>query len=169
MSASTTEPQSILLVQLCSAVTLGLLFGSTGLASFAVVPSLIAAPISTWAKLSVFNGLIIRANKTMPPIFLTAGGSMGYLAYQAYRSTGVVFGARNLYAVGVLAMVVSLALQTKIVPKNTEMQQIILRGEGKEDDGAEGNRRLGDFSGKSWTRVALSLTAFVCALAGMTS
>ena len=169
MSASTTEPQSIHLVQLCSTVTLGLLFGSTGLASFAVVPSLIAAPISTWAKLSVFNGLIVRANKTMPPIFLAAGGFMGYLTYQAYRSTGVIVGLRNLYPVSILAMVMSLALQTKIVPKNTEMQQILLKGEGKEDDGAEGNRRLGEFSRKSWARVALSFTAFVCALAGMTS
>jgi hypothetical protein len=66
-------------------------------------------------------------------------------------------------------MAVGLALQTKIVPKSTEMQQIILRGEGKDDDGAEGNRRLREFSGKSWTRVALSFTAFLCALIGMTS
>lgn len=94
---------------------------------------------------------------------------MGYLTYQAYRSTGVIVGMRNLYPVSILAMVMSLALQTKIVPKNTEMQQILLKGERKEDDGAEGNRRLGEFSRKSWARVALSFTAFVCALAGMTS
>lgn len=142
MSAAITEPQGLRLVQLCSTVTLGLLFGSTGLASFAVVPSLIAAPISTWTKLSVFNGLIVRANKTMPPIFLTAGVSMEYLSYQAYKISGVVVGARNLYPVGVLAMGISLALQTKIVPKNTEVQQVIQRGEGKDDDGSEGNRRL---------------------------
>ena len=67
---------------------------------------------------------------------------MEYLSYQAYKISGVVVGARNLYPVGVLAMGISLALQTKIVPKNTEVQQVIQRGEGKDDDGSEGNRRL---------------------------
>ena len=85
----------------------------------------------------------------MPPIFLMAGGSTGYLSYQGCNTSGVVVGAGDLYPVGVLAMVISLALQTNFVSKNTEMQQVIQRGEGKDDDGSEGNRRLGEFSEKT--------------------
>jgi hypothetical protein len=57
-------------------------------------------------------------------------------------------------------MVMSLALQAVIVPKNTQMQEIVARGGGKGDQGEEGNRRIGELLGWNWVRVLLSAVAF---------
>jgi len=161
-----SPPPSIFYTKALSTATLGLILGSTTWASVAVMPSLIAAPISTYSKLSVFDGLISRANKILPPVFLTSAASLGYLAYYYSTlptSTSSLVTAResgNRYLVATAVMVACAGLQVVIVPKNDEMQAIVRRKGGKDDDGKEGNERVGELLRWNWARVGLSAVAF---------
>lgn len=149
------RPAIIRTAQLLSTTSAALILGSTTWASVAVMPSLIAAPISTYAKLSVFKGLILRANSVLPPVFLTAISSLGYLAY-----TATVAPSRRNYLFGAGAITAALALQIPVLPRNHAMLKVVERGEGKEDDGAEGNWRIGELLQLNWGRVVLSAVAF---------
>lgn len=157
MASSTLGlPQHHKLALYTSTTTCAFILGSTTWASFAVMPSLIAAPISTYAKLSVFRGLIIRANSILPPIFILASSSLGYLTYHARDSHRMRFG------LGLGAMVASLALQGVIVPKNAVMVRIVEEGRGKDDEGVEceGNRRIGELWWLNLVRVVCGGVAF---------
>jgi hypothetical protein len=81
---TTTQPPSIFYTKAVSTATRGLILGSTTWASAAVMPSIIDAPLSTHSKLSVFNGLIDRANAILPPVFITAASGLAYLSYHDY-------------------------------------------------------------------------------------
>ncbi len=141
--------------QLLTTTSLALLLGSTTWASVAVMPSLIAAPISTYAKLSVFRGLIIRANSILPPVFIATVAGLGYLANTAFSG-----GARGNYAMAMAAVLAALGLQVKVLPLNKAMVEVVDQGRGKEDQGEEGNRRIGELLVLNWGRVALSAVAF---------
>jgi hypothetical protein len=114
------------------------------------MPSLIAAPISTYSILSVFDDLIVRSNKILPPVFILAGSSLGYLTYHTWEK-GVNGGVRRSGWIYPAAMGASLALQTVIVPRNTQMEESVRKGEGKGDQGEERNRRIGELLGLNWT------------------
>lgn len=173
MSSLTSSPSpSIFYTKALSTATLGLILGSTTWASVAVMPSIISAPLSTYSKLSVFDGLIVRANKILPPVFLTTASSLCYLAY--YYSTlptsNTLVTARESglrYTIATGMMVACVGLQVVIVPKNDEMQEIVRSEKGKEDDGREGNERVGELLGWNWARVGLSAVAFGIAIVEM--
>jgi len=153
--SSVNKPIVVRTAQILSTTTSALILGSTTWASVAVMPSLIAAPVSTYDKLSVFKGLILRANSILPPIFLTAISSLGYLAY-----TATVAPSRRNYLIGAGALVTALALQIPVLPRNRAMLQVVERGEGKEDDGRKGNWMIGELLRLNWGRVVLSAVAF---------
>lgn len=44
--------------------------------------------------------------------------------------------------------------------KNDETQEIVRKGQGKEDDGKEGNEKVGELLRWNWARVGLSAAAF---------
>ena len=66
------------------------------------------------------------------------------------------------YGIATAAVVACAGLQVVIVPKNEAMQEMVRSGEGKwkEDDGAEGNERVGQLLRWNWARVGLSAVAF---------
>ncbi len=64
-------------------------------------------------------------------------------------------------------MVACVGLQVVIVPKNDEMQEIVRSEKGKEDDGREGNERVGELLGWNWARVGLSAVASGIAIVEM--
>jgi hypothetical protein len=176
MSAPSTKTLGLHLAQLTSTTTLALILGSTTWTSLSVIPSIIAAPLSTHNKLSVFDGLINRGNAVLRPVFILAGSSLGYLTCQTSKITGTFFSfgnengtGRNLYGVGLLAMIASLALQSVVVPKNNAIQAMVRWGEGKDDTGEEGNTRIGELNGLNWIRVILSGIAFGVSVVEMTS
>lgn len=142
-------------VQLLSVTSCALFFGSTTWASIAVMPSLIAAPISTHAKLSVFKGLIVRANAILPPVF---GITLSSLVYLALYSPSLA--SRRNYMIAVGAMLTSFGLQIPVLPRNKAMVQVVDDGRGKDDDGREGNRRIGELLMLNWGRVVLGGIAF---------
>jgi hypothetical protein len=162
---TTTHPPSIFYTKALSTATLGLVLGSATWASVAVMPSIIDAPLSTHAKLSVFDGLIVRANAILPPVFATAASGLAYLSYYCYTlpTSASLVTARESgmrYGIATAAMMACAALQMVIVPKNDEMQEIVRKGKGKEDDGKEGNERVGELLRWNWARVGLSAVAF---------
>lgn len=168
-SLTQSPPPSIFYTKALSTATLGLILGSTTWASVAVMPSIIAAPMSTYSKLAVFDGLIVRANKILPPVFITTASSLGYLAY--YYSTlptsNTLVAARESglrYTIATGMMVACVGLQVIIVPKNDKMQEIVKNDEGRNDDGKEGNERVGELLMWNWARVGLSAVAFGIAI-----
>ena len=64
------------------------------------------------------------------------------------------------YGIATAAVLACIGLQVVIVPKNDKMQEIVRKGGGEEDDGAEGNERVGELLRWNWARVALSALAF---------
>ena len=64
------------------------------------------------------------------------------------------------YGIATAAVVACLGLQVVIVPKNDKMQEIVRNGGWMEDDGTEGNERVGELLRWNWARVALSAVAF---------
>lgn len=112
--------------------------------------SITAAPLSTHSKLSIFDGLIECGNAALPPVFILAGSSLDYLACQTSKiienwfSLGIENSSgRNLHWVGAVEMPVILASHTTAVPTNNGMQAMVRRGEGRDDAGEEGNKRIG--------------------------
>jgi hypothetical protein len=129
------------------------------------MPSIIFAPLSTHTKLSVFDGLIVRANAILPPVFITAASGLAYLSYyySALPTSAALVTARESgmrYGIATAAVVACVGLQVVIVPKNDRMQEIVRKGEGKEDDGKEGNERGGELLRWNWARVGLIAAAF---------
>lgn len=164
-SLTSTHPPSVFYTKALSTATLGLILGSTTWASVAVMPSIIAAPLSTHSKLSVFDGLIVRGNAVLPPVLITAASGLAYLSYyystlptSASLVTSRESGMR--YGIATAAVVACVGLQVVIVPKNDKMQEIVRKGKGMEDDGTEGNERVGELLRWNWARVALSAVAF---------
>ena len=154
---SRTSPLDLVFAaKVASTATCGLVLGSTTWASLAVMPSLIAAPISTNAKLSVFDGLIVRANRLLPPVIITAASSLAYLTYASPPTSA----ARRSFLVATLAMMGSLGLQAVVVPKNNAMQDIVREGRGRDDSGADGNRRVEELRTLNTARFLLSAAAF---------
>ena len=138
------------------------------------MPSIIAAPISTYAKLAVFDGLISRANKILPAVFLPTAASLAFLAY--YFSflpvSNTLVSARESgirYCVATGAMVACVGLQAVILPKNDKMQEIVKEQRGMNDDGKEGNERVGELLLWNWARVGLSAVAFWIGIAELAS
>jgi Domain of unknown function (DUF1772) len=162
---TTSQPPSIYYTKALSTATLGLILGSTTWASAAVMPSIIDAPLSTHSKLSVFDGLINRANAILPPVFITAASGLAYLSYYYYTlpTSASLVTARESgmrYGIATAAVVACVGLQVVIVPKNDQMQEIVRSGKGKDDDGKEGNERVGELLRWNWARVGLSALAF---------
>ncbi|KAF2086386.1 hypothetical protein K490DRAFT_66941 [Saccharata proteae CBS 121410] len=144
------------LTQLFSTTTLALLFGSTTWASLAVMPSLIDAPLSTHAKLSVFKGLILRANAILAPAFLTTIAGLSFLAHGTSLSA-----SRRNHLVALGAMVGALGLQVPILPRNAEMVRVVDEGRGRDDDGSEADWRIGELWKFNLGRVVLTGMAFL--------
>lgn len=73
-------------------------------------------------------------------------------------------GSRRMgYAVGLSAMLCSLALQAVILPRNRAMLRVVEEGRGKDDEGEEGSRRIGELWQLNFVRVVCSAVAFgVC-------
>lgn len=162
---TTTHPLSIFYTKALSAATLGPILGSATWASVAVMPSIIDAPLSIHAKLSVFDGLIVCVNAILPPVCAIAAFGLAYLSYYYYTlptSAPLVMVCESgmWYGIATVVMMACAALQMVIVPKNDEMQEIVRKGKGKEDDGREGNERVGELLRWNWARVGLSAVAF---------
>ncbi|TKA81624.1 hypothetical protein B0A49_01258 [Cryomyces minteri] len=141
--------------QLLSMTSCALFFGSTTWASVAVMPSLIAAPISTYAKLAVFKGLILRANAILPPVFGVTLSSLAYLALYSPLPE-----SRRNYLVAVGALLTSFGLQIPVLPRNKAMVKVVDEGRGQNDDGREGNERIRELLMLNWGRVVLGGVAF---------
>lgn len=143
------------LIRSFSTVTCGLLLGSTAWAGAAVMPSLIAADISSASKLSVFDGLIVKAGLILPPILLSTIGSLGYLAYHSVGE------ARLAYAVATGSLLAVMGLQVVVVPKNKHMQDILRTKEAEKEsvNGAVADDLIGEILYWNWARVALSAIA----------
>lgn len=58
------------------------------------------------------------------------------------------------------AVLAALGLQVKVLPLNKAMVEVVDQGRGKEDQGEEGNRRIGELLVLNWGRVVLSAVAF---------
>jgi hypothetical protein len=135
MTTPTTTPPGLHVVQLTSATTLALLFGFATWTAISVMSSIITTPSSTNCKLSVFDGLIKRGNAVLHSVFSPVRGLaflphlpnwLNYWDAVRFRWPGRE-GERNLYGLRAAAMVVSLALQTVVMPKNYAMQAILGR------------------------------------------
>ena len=53
-------------------------------------------------------------------------------------------GRRGVFGAGVLGMVACVVIQGFVKGKNAAMVEIVEKGEAKEDDGREGNERIGE-------------------------
>lgn len=160
-----SEPHSTLIpyTKLLFAASTGLFLGSTTWASVAVMPSLLAAPLSTHAKLSVFAGLIRRAGAILPPIFVSTVGCVAYLSYAAPLQS-----SRRAYTFAGAAMAGSAALQAVVLPRNKAMLEVVQQGRGKVDHGEEADWRIGELLKLNWIRVILGGVAFGLGLVELT-
>lgn len=144
----------VLIARSFSTVTCGLLLGSTVWAGVAVMPSIIKSDNSTYAKLSVFDGLIDTAGLVLPPIFISTVASLGYLSYQAIEKE-----AQVAYGIAAGSLLIAAGLQTVIVPKNKSMQDTIRLQKGQSDDGSLGSRLIGEILYWNTGRIILSAIA----------
>ncbi|GME25112.1 hypothetical protein GTA08_BOTSDO11418 [Neofusicoccum parvum] len=144
------------LAQLFSTLSLGFFFGGAAYSSISVMPSLVDAPLSTHAKLSFFKNMILRANRFVPPVLLSAVASLAYLVYSAPLPS-----SRRSHIVALGAVLGTLALQVPILPRNRAMVVIADNGEGKDDDGREANWRIRELWKFNLGRVLMSGVAFV--------
>ena len=137
-----------------STVTCGLLLGSTAWAGLAVMPSIIKADTTSHAKMAVFNGLIDAAGLILPPVFLTAIASLGYLSYYSVGDVRVAYGV----AAG--SLVAALGLQAVILPINRNIQETLQSKKHEMDDGQQGGQMISQVLFWNIGRVVFSAIAF---------